>query len=61
MLYKLDLAMLRTIDGERKDRIEFEERCRLRTLAAFGVRVTFDDRRIAHVDWSTVQPERFTR
>lgn len=52
---KLDLAMLRAIDGIPADRVEFEEKCRLRTLARYGVRVTRDDGRIMRVDWTSFQ------
>lgn len=54
MVSKLDYNMLLAIDGKHKSRVEFEETCRLRTLARFGVRVTTDEGGVKHVDWTTV-------
>jgi hypothetical protein len=57
MAYKpetLDLHMLQNIDGTPAYGLEFEEKCRLRTLARYGVRVIKDDAGVMHVDWSTV-------
>lgn len=51
----LDVTMLKTIDGMHWTYVEFEERCRLRTLRRFGVVVTRDDQGVMKVDWSTVR------
>jgi len=56
MVSKLDHQMLRAIDGVHKSRIEFEEKCRLRTLALYGVRLAYDAAGKVQVDWSTVPP-----
>lgn len=51
---RLTLQMLRTIDGLHWSRVEFEERCALRSLHRAGVRVTRDENSIVRVDWTTI-------
>lgn len=56
-----DVAMLQAIDGTHRSRVEFEEKCRLRTLAAWGYRWTIDPQGFYRVDWSTVDLPAVTR
>jgi hypothetical protein len=51
---KQDVSMLQSIDGAHRSRLEFEEKCRLRTLARYGVVVRFDNHGMARVDWTRV-------
>lgn len=51
---KLDLIMLKSVNGRRySTEVEFEEKTRLRTLLAYGVKSYIDDSGILRVDFES--------